>query len=217
MICTTHSPVFLDIAERQQSLVRVSKDESRDVKISQVSKNLFSREERSDEKDRLRVLASFHPTVNEVFFAKRVVLFEESSAIAAFETAAELTGLFQRTARVRRDATLIDCDGKASITLFQQVLNHFAIPYTVIYDEDPDNQDSARETQKIRELLTESTFFVLNPDLEGVLGYDRPGRNKPYVAVKKIEELHKAGSIPEQFLRAMNWVYFGRDSEPVAN
>lgn len=214
VICTTHSPVFLDMAQPHKSIVRVNKDEARMVTFSQAEDDVFSPEDPAEEKDRLRVLAYFHPTVNEVFFAKRVVLFEEPGAIAAIERAAVLHGLFNSHPHARRDCALIDCLGKDQIPLFQRVLNHFGIRYTVIYDEDPGNADSQSTTQKISDELGSNSCYVLRPDLEGALGYTPSGSAKWYQAVKKVEELHEAGELPDEFRRAMNWVYFGQDSEP---
>ncbi|MFG7003133.1 TOPRIM nucleotidyl transferase/hydrolase domain-containing protein, partial [Burkholderia pseudomallei] len=69
----------------------------------------------------------------------RVVLMEEFSAIAAFERGAELMGLFERHLRLRREVSLVDCNGKSNIPAFQRVLNAFNIPYRVLHDEDPGN------------------------------------------------------------------------------
>lgn len=55
---------------------------------------------------------------------------------------------------------------------------------------------------------------MLRPDLEGSLGYIPSSSAKWYQAVKKVEELHDAGELPDEFRRAMNWVYFGQAEEP---
>jgi len=85
IICSTHSPVFLDMSQRHKSIVRVVKDNNREVTFFQVTQDLFEGRNAQAERDRLRLIATFHPTVNEVFFARRVVLFEERTALSAFE------------------------------------------------------------------------------------------------------------------------------------
>jgi hypothetical protein len=217
VICTTHSPIFLDMAQRHRSIVRVVKDAGRTVRFFQVSTELFDGPGADAERERLRIVASFHPTVNEVFFARRVVLLEEQSALAAFERAAELTGLFTRHPHIRRDVTLIDADGKGNVKLFQRVLNHFQIPYSVIHDEDAGNLIEAANNSQIEQLLTaggaSNNRHMIRPQaLEQMLGYTA-GKDRPYRAVKRIEELHTNGTLPAQFLEAMNWVYFGQATE----
>ncbi len=218
VICTTHSPVFLDMGQQHKSIVRVTKDTNKRVNFYQVNRDLFEDEDADTEKDRLKLIASFHPSVNEVFFAKKVVLFEEQTAVSVFERAAELTGIFNRHPHLRRDVTLIDCRGKDCIPMFQKVLNHFEIPYTVIYDEDSGNQQSERTNAKIEGLINvghgQNYSHMISPtNIENMLGYAATGRDKPYQALKKVEKLYNINRIPDEFMTALNWVYFGNESE----
>ncbi|MHB8756361.1 MAG: ATP-dependent nuclease, partial [Candidatus Acidiferrales bacterium] len=174
VICTTHSPVFLDIARAHKTIVRTVKSpEGRMVKFLQVSDDIFAGQDANAERERISLVKNFHPTVNEVFFAKRVVLLEESSALVAFARAAELIGMFERHPNLRRDVTLIDCDGKGSIPMFQRVLNRFEIPYTVIHDEDRGNRDQERENARIEGLLDaahgRNRHLISPTNLEGLL------------------------------------------------
>lgn len=215
VICTTHSPVFLDMSQRHKCIVRVARNADSKVEFSQVTSELFPSDAETDEKNRLRLVGWFHPTVNEIFFAERVVLLEERSAIAAFERGAELTGLFERHPPARRDVTPVDCQGKNNIPMFQRVLNHFAIPYTVIHDEDSGNPAAESMNLRIQSLLGSNRRYAISPtNLEGLLGYAAAGKDKPYQAVKRVEELAATESLPADFLTALNWVYFGQESEP---
>ena len=214
VICATHSPVFLDIADRHSCIVRAIKEGEAPAVFCQATGDLFGPEDSSGDRDRSKAVAAFHPTVNEIFFAKRVVLLEEMSAIAAFERGAEWTGLFDRHPASRRDVTLIDCFGKGNIPMFQRVLNHFGISYTVIYDEDTGNTVAEAQSQRIQALLGSNGVYVVSPtNLEGLLGYTA-SRDKPYRAVKKVEELVATDSLPPAFVTGLNWVYFGQGSEP---
>src|ERR1700738_5442119 len=89
VICTTHSPVFLDIANSHKSIVRVAKRADRQVNFFQVADDIFGGPDADPERERVRLMASFHPTINEVFFTKHVILFEEYSAVVAFDKGAE--------------------------------------------------------------------------------------------------------------------------------
>lgn len=218
IICTTHSPVFLDMAQRHKAIVRVVKDLNGHVKFFQVTEDLFEGVEAEAERDRLRLVATFHPTVNEVFFARRVVLLEEQSAVSAFERAAELTGIFERHPHVRRDVTLVDAQGKGNIPMFQRVLNHFQVPYTVVHDEDQGNPLGPKENAAIGALLgsghPENKRFMISPtNLEAILGF-AASKDRVYRALKRIEELHGSTGLSAGFIEASNWVYFGQPTEP---
>lgn len=218
--CSTHSPIFLDIAGKYQSILRMVKQSSGDTTGNQVTQDLFPTPGQQADRAKLQTVARFHPTVNELFFAKHVVLLEEFSAIAAFDRAADLTGVFTRHARLRREVTLIDCDGKNNITAFQQVLNAFNIPYRVLHDLDTNNPAAFAANARIAAALPTippHAIHAIGPnDLEGLLGYvAAKGTSKPFAAVRKVEELHSQGALPGPFIEAMNMVYFGQTVEPV--
>jgi predicted ATP-dependent endonuclease of OLD family len=220
--CCTHSPVFLDIAERYKSIVRMTKRPDGDASAYQVTQEIFCGVGARPERQKLQTVARFHPTINELFFAKHVVLFEEFSAIAAIERAAELCGIFDTHQRLRREIALIDCDGKNNITAFQRVLNAFDIPYRVLHDEDAHNPTAFAENARIEAALppggSNIRHSVQPRDLESLLGYAvSKGASKPFAAVKKVEELHATGSLPPSFIEAMNMVFLGQLAEPVAS
>lgn len=209
VICTTHSPVFIDLARSHSSIIRVTKDSNLIVKFTQVLEDLFGGDE--DAKEQLHMILKFHPGINEVFFAKEVVLIEEESSIAAFTTAAEITKLFDRHPDCRYDVSLVDCCGKTSIKLYQKVLNHFCVPYRVVHDEDT-SKSQKQDNSEIEALLNGNERKMLTPKLEAVLKYSASGQ-KPYKAMCRIKELGK-DHLPEEFVKMMNWVYFGQEDEP---
>lgn len=148
------------------------------------------------------------------------MLLEEQTAVTAFERAAELTGIFDRHSHIRRDVILIDTRGKGNIPMFQKVLNHFQIPYTVIHDEDKGNPNPTGEPLNpiIESLLPadhgQNIKYMISPtDIEALLGYSA-GKDKPYQALKRIEELHAGNAFPPVFIEALNFVYFGQGAEP---
>ena len=219
--CCTHSPVFLDIANKYRSIVRMFKTSQGDAVCHQVSQDLFPMAAHQAEKQRLQTVARFHPTVNELFFAKSVVLLEEGSAIAAFERGADLMGLFQRHVRLRREVTLVDCNGKKNIPAFQRVLNAFRIPYRVVHDADTNNPAAFADNAPIADVLPPDGVHlihqVLPDDLEGLLGYAvAKGSSKPYIAVCTVEHLHAQGQLPAAFQEAVCMTYFGQLVEPQA-
>lgn len=214
--CCTHSPLFLDIAANYRAIVRMFKTPQGDASCHQVTQDLFPGQPNQADKQRLNTVARFDPTVNELFFAQRVVLMEEFSAIAAFERAAELLGFFERHLRLRREVSLVDCNGKSNIPAFLRVLNAFNIPYRVLHDEDPGNPAAQATNQQVLALLPhgEAQVHLVAPDLEGLLGYQAPGKNKPYAAVCTVENLQSQGQLPAAFQQAVCMAYFGQLTEP---
>ncbi|WP_445147367.1 ATP-dependent nuclease [Dyella sp. Tek66A03] len=215
--CCTHSPIFLDIASHYRAIVRMLKTPQGDAASHQVTEDLFPGQPLQADRQRLNTVARFDPTVNELFFAKRVVLMEEFSAIAAFERGAEVMGLFERHQRLRREVSFVDCNGKSNIPAFQRVLNAFNIPYRVLHDEDPGNPAEQANNQKILLLLPDGAnqLHLIAPDLEGLLGYQPPSKSKPYAAVSTVENLHAQGQLPAAFQQAVCMAYFGQAAEPL--
>jgi putative ATP-dependent endonuclease of OLD family len=218
VICTTHSPIFLDIGKSHKTLVRVVKDEYRMVSFVQVDEDIFPMTDPEEERNRLNLIAKFNPMVNEIFFAKRVVLLEENSAFVAIQRGAELTGIFDRQPHLRHDVTLIDCHGKGNIPVFQKALNHFEIPYIIIHDEDRGNVLEEASNARIAGLLAARNWrnlcHVIRPtNLEQLLGCAAT-KDKPYKALKRVEEMHAAGTLPASFREVLSWAYFGQATEP---
>ncbi len=130
-------------------------------------------------------------------------------------------GLFQRHVRLRREVTLVDCNGKKNIPAFQRVLNAFCIPYRVVHDGDTNNPAAFADNTPIAAALPAGGAHlihqVLPDDLEGLLGYvAAKGSSKPYIAVCTVENLYAQGQLPAVFQEAVCMTYFGQPVEPPA-
>jgi len=219
--CCTHSPVFIDIANRHKAILKMSKAVDGTVSAKQVTNEIFVGHADDVERQRLLAVSRFNPSVNELFFAREVVLLEELTAVAAFERAAEVSGLFTRHPDKRRGVSIIETNGKGNIPAFQRVLNAFDIPYRVLHDEDRSNAGELANNLRIVALSgnppTNHPVHMVGPEsIESTLGYvPQGGTGKPYAAVCKVEELHNQNALPQPFLDAMNFVYFGALTEPV--
>lgn len=220
--CCTHSPVFIDIANRHKAILKLSKASDGTVSSKQVTNDIFVGHADEVERQRLLAVSRFDPTVNELFFAREVVLLEELTAVAAFERAAEVTGLFMRHPDKRRGVSIIETNGKGNIPAFQKVLNAFDIPYRIVHDEDRSNAGELANNLRIMALSgtppANRPIHMVGPEsIENTLGYvPQGGTGKPYAAVCKVEELHNQNALPQPFLDAMNFVYFGALTEPTA-
>ncbi|TWE02828.1 putative ATP-dependent endonuclease of OLD family [Pseudomonas sp. AG1028] len=136
VICSTHSPFLISLADKPESLKLVRKDENNQRIIHQLSSNIFEVGGEYDERSLLRATLDFHPTVCESLFAKRVVLVEGDTEVAVFSMADELLTKFDLNNNLVKDTTIISAGGKWTIPAIGKVLNTLGISYKVIHDED---------------------------------------------------------------------------------
>lgn len=203
VICPTHTPVMIDMADSHSSIVRFQRDNARNITATQVQANIFAGPDGEEQRQKLRMITEFDASVNELFFAKRVVLVEGDTEMAIFQKAAELLNLFPNPLD-RRDTTFINCRGKGSLLLFMKVLNHFGMSYTVAYDIDaPADPLNAR----IAAGGAQATLVPFNPNIEGLLGYAAAGKDKPIRAIERLLELHAQGAIPDPFAQNVRAIY----------
>ncbi|WP_436607396.1 AAA family ATPase [Sorangium sp. So ce1036] len=145
VVCTTHSPTFLDLADRHDGIAILRRING-NVHKTQREDDIFHGETASQQRRRLRMMLNFDPTANEVFFTNEVCLVEGDSEVAAVSAIAER--LYQEKQidinvclSHRRRVAIVNCRGKWTITAFQHVLNAFNIAYRVVHDEDAVNND----------------------------------------------------------------------------
>jgi putative ATP-dependent endonuclease of the OLD family len=208
--CTTHSPIFIRIADKHKSLARFIRS-GPELVVKQVPE-IFSEENKEDKKKQLRMISNFDPSVNEVFFAKRVVLVEGDTEIAVFREAAELLdNLFDTDEKKhrKRDTTFVNCRGKWTICNFQEVLNHFEIDYIVFHDEDQPSETPWQANKKILGLLggDESRRSVFRDKIETVLGFTDSGKDKPVNALNHIQNLYENGNLEDVLGNAISFAY----------
>ncbi|MCY1020039.1 AAA family ATPase [Pyxidicoccus sp. MSG2] len=193
VICTTHSPVFLDLADRHDGIVILRKKEGHPVATQRTQDVFAQSEEDHQQRARLRMLLNFDPAVNEAFFSEKVCLVEGDCEIAAVEaTARKLHALGEldltRYLLARRATTFINCRGKWTIPAFQKVLNAFGIGYRVIHDRDL-GANADRANAQIDELLTEnSRSLVHEPNFEQYIFEETWTTDKPWTVTRKIDE-----------------------------
>lgn len=210
VICSTHSPVFIRIAERQRALVRMTRGADNALQVIQQKNELFVGQNKIEQKKRLKMISNFDPSVNEAFFAKRVVLVEGDTEIAVFKEVAEMLDVFkkQENQYKRRDTTFVNCRGKWTIAAFQEVLNHFQIDYVVIHDKDEEDTESGAN-KKIFELLDrdEKRRKIFHKKIEDILQIPDSGKNKPFNALERVKQLNKNNQLDETLGEYINFAY----------
>lgn len=203
VICTTHSPVFLNMADKHRSIICFEKGEENKVKIKQVTEEIFTGTALADQKARLRMLLSFDPMVNELFFARRIVLVEGDSEIAAFQKAAELLEI---DAHIIKNTTFINCRGKKTIPAFIQVLNHFDKKFKVVHDKDEEDSFNTTIDQLSKERGLGQVSVIEN-NLEDLLGISSKAKDKPIRAMLRVEELHQKKELDKKLKKYIKFIF----------
>ena len=205
VMITTHSPIFIDVSKPHTTIIRVEKNEGA-TKIFSTEKAQFS------ERERLQMIRNCHPTINEFFFANKVILVEGDTEQVTFSQVKE------------ERVTIINCRGKANIPMFEKILNHFGVEYIAVHDLDTpkskrDGKFIKNSMWTINEKIIEEANKGLNgkvivniPDFERqFFGYLQSG-DKPYNAILELQkeerrnvrdELEKIanGSLSEKYER----------------
>ncbi|WP_338456099.1 ATP-dependent nuclease [Aeromonas veronii] len=178
VICTTHSPVFIDLTQNHTTLIKVSNTQ-KGVFYFQTDKAQFNK----DERDNLKMLNRCCPTVNEFFFYENSILVEGDTEYLAYQYIIEKSGL-------EGNYCVINCRGKANIPTFIKIFNQFNANAIAVHDLDTklrkDNRSNAMWTINLNiRTLADTTngrvkTVVHNPDFEGFYLNESPSKDKPY-------------------------------------
>lgn len=134
ILYTTHSPLFID-AYRYQEVAIISKPNILEgTKAKTAPGGIF---DVLDDRKVFKGLSRFNPAVNELFFARNVLIVEGPEDLIAIT--ATLTKLGKIKNRVEEiEWTILVAGGKEGIPFLQRVMNAFDIPYVVLHDIDID-------------------------------------------------------------------------------
>ena len=173
VIFSTHSPLFIDAASSKSIAIVSKRNYEQGTEIKVCDTTAF--DDLSDMKI-YKGYTRFNPEINEMFFAKKVILVEGP------EDRIALTYHFQHEGKIQKrmeelDLTVIVAGGKQSIPFFQRVLNAFDIPYIVIHDldiktgMDPNSEAIEKKRNKdINDLIKGNDIITFPVSLEESLG-----------------------------------------------
>lgn len=178
VICTTHSPVFIDLTQDHTTLIKVSNNQQGTFYF-QTDKTNFS----SDERDNLKMLNRCCPTINEFFFYPNSILVEGDTEYLAYQYIIEKNGL-------GGSYCVINCRGKANIPTFIKIFNQFRANAIAIHDLDTRFRKDGKPNSmwkinlNIREQADQTNgrvkTVVHNPDFEGFYLNEAPSKDKPW-------------------------------------
>ncbi len=217
IICSTHSPVFINVAEAPESLVIHSRTADGGISVRQLAENPFEKTEVGIiERDALRAALDFHPTVCEVFFASKVILVEGDTEMAIFKHCNELLEHCGVNLEQSIDCTIVSCGGKWTIPAIGNLLSRFGITFKIVHDLDRHGKNEAEIAElpaihpykaNARIALTNApeNIFICEDTLEELWAGSKS--DKPYSAIKKSIALVEAHNVPERLRELVRFVY----------
>lgn len=193
VLTCTHSPIFIDVSKPHTTIKRVEQDASNSPRVFSSDAAGFS----EDDRTKLRMIRSCHPTVSEFFFADHVFLVEGETEQAVLSYA-----ISERPASDGRWCNVVNCMGKANLVLFAKILNHFGTTYTIVHDSDSPKtrrkddwikNSMWTENAKIIDVVSDRQecfaacgLIAQVPDFEGFYFGELGGKDKPYHAIEKL-------------------------------
>lgn len=157
VIYSTHSPRFIDVYE-YENIALVNKTKTDGTKVTNCDVTAFVG---LTDRKIFQGLTQLNSDVNELFFAKNVIVVEgPEDKIAIIETCKKLGKIKIRTEEI--DITVVVANGKGNIQFFVRVLNAFSINYVVLHDSDikPGMHIDAENTAKAGNLKISSVTKV---------------------------------------------------------
>ncbi|MED5047253.1 AAA family ATPase [Bacillus siamensis] len=217
VLISTRSPFLIDVVENPMSLAILNRKSSSEAPyINQLKQDPFEKGINIEsEKNALRASLDFHPTVNQAFFAKRVVLVEGDTEKSLFNHRLRVHEHYEISEEVFNTTTIVSCGGKWTIVPFAKLLKAFKIPFRIVHDCDrKDRTDEALESvrsidpykanEQIRIAADGEQIFLVEDTLENLLwekGTKIPSKDKPFRTWKRINDLMENREELEKFPR----------------
>lgn len=158
VIYATHSPLFIDAYECNNIAIVRKDSVALGTCVRCCNNEAF---DGLDDHKIFQGLTRLNPAVNELFFARNILLVEgpeDQIAVTAY-----LINEGKIKNRIEEiDWTIIVAGGKQTIPFFQRVLNAFGIPYTVLHDIDI--TEEMEQNQKNAHNKTNTSISVLAGD-----------------------------------------------------
>jgi len=188
VLLSTHSSSFIDLELYKSICVIYKKNTTDGSKHLQCTSDIFTT---IPDKKKFNITYWINPDRGELFFAKKVILFEGPTDKIVIPYLAKQLGCF------RYDYTLIDCGSKDNIPIYIHLLNSFKLSYLVVYDKDHQTSKnasgiaSADASSSAIEAKIDSAYgssIILINDIEEEIGIVSTGGNKPHVAMEHVSD-----------------------------
>jgi len=206
VIFATHSPLFVDAFEHDSIAIVTKPSVEKGTVVSTCDSTAF---DGLDDRKIFKGLTRLNPTINEMFFAKRVLLVEgQEDQIAVSAYLLDAGAIQNRIEEI--DWSIIVAGGKKAIPFFQRVLNAFGIPYAVLHDLDitpemkaNDIETHTKSNKAIADLAGANRVVTFPVNLERSLGIDGHLRDQ----YRAHQFFQTPGSMTEEFQNVVKSVF----------
>lgn len=189
IIYTTHEKAFVDILNFQ-SVYIVRKEGGETRVYSGINKNI-------SEKDAIKYATKFDESINEVFFANKVILVEGPDDKIACSFALERL----KVEIDKLGISIIECGSNTNVKPIAEILRFFKIPTYVLIDEDPGNPNSSKVITNIRNMLGSDFVLLQSPNLEGIFSLDKKLSKREAVEFFSKFFTDKNNKVPEVYVK----------------
>lgn len=209
VICTSHSENFIDLADRHQGIVLLKKRSDGTAETIQVPYDIYSGDNKSEKRKRMRMLLNFNTSTLEAFFAKRVVLVEGDCEVASFLAIKQkLKEIFPEKAdeieNTAKDISIIPCNGKLTQIAYYEVLKHFGIQAYLVHDLDGEGEDEGINRNILARIGKEEYRLTHQKNFEDHIFGESWSNDKPWKATERI--LNNFDDYKENLLRFYKFV-----------
>lgn len=212
VMVTTHSPIFIDFSKDNTTIIKVENQEDGHIIGTTVYRpdkvNLSN-----DDKRNLKLLNLCDPYVAEFFFGGKVIVVEGDTEYTAFNY------IIGQKPKLYNNINIIRARGKATIVSLVKILNHFGSDYSVLHDCDLPriitkkgndmanpawgNNPNILKAINSKPTGTSTRLLASLPNFEEAYFGEIADQEKPYNALKKLEENTELFNTVESLLKAL--------------
>ncbi|PMY67038.1 MULTISPECIES: ATP-dependent endonuclease [Pseudomonas] len=129
VMITSHSPTFIDLSKDNTTIIRVFREEGKEVESTTLYRPSRAKLDADDRKN-LKMLNICDPYVNEFFFGGRQIIVEGDTEYTAFSIIRDMH------IDEYKDVQIIRARGKGIIPSVAKVLLQFSKQFTILHDTD---------------------------------------------------------------------------------
>lgn len=192
VMITTHSPIFIDLAKDNTTVVRVERQSNNSIHSVTLYRPTRAKLDNNDRAN-LKAINSCDPYVNEFFFGGNVIVVEGDTEYTAFSL------IKNEFYEKYRNLHIVRARGKGSILTLLKILNQFSASFSILHDSDVQNtkigKNPAWGTNNSISLAIESSpnpekigRIISITDFEVALFGESAASDKPYNTLIRLRE-----------------------------
>jgi hypothetical protein len=213
IVCSTHSPYMIDLSkEKPQILNKLTLEKNEGIeKVSVKPFNIMPDYTTltDDEPTYLKMLLKIDSEFAKIFFGKKILIVEGDTEDIVLKRVFQLLPEEDTRNQILADWTILKARGKPVIISIIKYLKAMGFSdIKVMHDKDTGTVGAEVFNESIKTALNnDSNLFVMDKDIEIVLGYKSGTSNKPFMAYKKTLEWNNYMDIPESFRTTIDGIF----------